>query len=60
MKKINMEKQLFITQQKNCKETAEVLISNGANINEKDKNGKTVLHFAVEYYNCCMLRSVIM
>ncbi|EAX65250.1 hypothetical protein TVAG_510380, partial [Trichomonas vaginalis G3] len=33
----------------NSKETAELLISHGANINEKDYDGKTALHFAAIY-----------
>ncbi|EAY14925.1 ankyrin repeat protein, putative [Trichomonas vaginalis G3] len=33
----------------NSKETAEVLISHGANINEKDGNGNTALHIAATY-----------
>ncbi|EAX92757.1 hypothetical protein TVAG_373560 [Trichomonas vaginalis G3] len=32
----------------NSIETAELLISNGANINEKDKYGQTALYIAVE------------
>ncbi|EAX97026.1 hypothetical protein TVAG_315280 [Trichomonas vaginalis G3] len=34
----------------NSIEIAELLISHGANINEKDEDGKTALHFAA-YYN---------
>ena len=32
----------------NSKETTELLISLGANINEKDNYGKTALHYAAE------------
>ena len=32
----------------NSKETAEILISHGANINEKDEDGETALHYAAE------------
>ncbi|EAX92479.1 ankyrin repeat protein, putative [Trichomonas vaginalis G3] len=30
----------------NSKETVEILISHGININEKDNNGETALHYA--------------
>ena len=35
----------------NNKETVEVLISHGANINEKNKNGIAALHVAAMYNN---------
>ncbi|EAY02621.1 hypothetical protein TVAG_260810 [Trichomonas vaginalis G3] len=37
---------LYIVARENGKETAEFLISHGVNINEKDNDGNTALHYA--------------
>ncbi|EAY15950.1 hypothetical protein TVAG_262000 [Trichomonas vaginalis G3] len=42
------ENSLHHAAQNNSKETAELLISHGANINEKDNDGEISLHIAID------------